>query len=219
MVSFTFDDFPRTALHEGGAILKRHGVRGTYYVSLSLMDSDIPAGRAFSKEDLRQVLEEGQELGCHTFAHCHSWETTPNVFEESIVENKRALEALVPGAIFKTLSYPIAWPRPRTKRRAAKYFACCRGGGKTFNLGRTDASNLQALFLEKHSHDPAAIMHLIRENSRVGGWLILTTHDVSDSPSPFGCTPAFFEDIVRCALTSGAKILPVAQAWEALRSN
>jgi hypothetical protein len=34
----------------------------------------------------------------------------------------------------------------------------------------------------------------------------------------YGCTPEFFEDIVRSARSSGARILPVAEALEALRA-
>lgn len=33
LVSFTFDDVPDTALHNGAAILERHGVRGTFYIA------------------------------------------------------------------------------------------------------------------------------------------------------------------------------------------
>lgn len=36
-VSFTFDDFPKSALSAGGAILKQHGPRGTYYAVMGLM--------------------------------------------------------------------------------------------------------------------------------------------------------------------------------------
>ena len=35
-------------------------------------------------------------------------------------------------------------------------------------------------------------------------------------PSPWGCTPEFFEDIVKYALNSGARILRVVEAREAL---
>ena len=96
IISFTFDDFPQSALRVGGAILQRYEVRGTYYVSLSLMDHEIPAGRAFSKEDLRQAVADGHELGCHTFSHRHAWETEPAAFEESVIQNKQALKALIP---------------------------------------------------------------------------------------------------------------------------
>jgi peptidoglycan/xylan/chitin deacetylase (PgdA/CDA1 family) len=213
IVSFTFDDFPRSALHNGGTILKRYGLLGTYYVSLGLMDRDIPAGRAFSKEDLIQTIADGHELGCHTFAHCHSWDTASADFEKSIVENERALATIAPGAQFKSLSYPIAWPRPQTKRRAARHFPCCRGGGPSFNLGLTDANNLQASFIEKHRDHPDTMMRLIEENGRAGGWLIFATHDVTSNPTSFGCTPELFEAVVRAVQKSGARVLPVGAAW------
>ena len=34
LISFTFDDFPRSALWRGGTILRERGFVGTYYVSL-----------------------------------------------------------------------------------------------------------------------------------------------------------------------------------------
>ncbi|WP_037434922.1 polysaccharide deacetylase family protein, partial [Sinorhizobium fredii] len=33
LVSFTFDDVPDSALHEGAAILERYDVRGTFYIA------------------------------------------------------------------------------------------------------------------------------------------------------------------------------------------
>lgn len=219
LVSFTFDDFPRSSLHEGGAILKRHGFLGTYYVALGMMDKDIPAGRAFSEADLHQTIADGHELGCHTYAHCHAWETKPEVFEQSIVQNAQILAKLAPGAKFKSLSYPIDWPRPQTKRRAEKYFPCCRGGGLSFNLGLTDANNLQATFLEKHRDHPETMLQMIEENRRAGGWLIFATHDVTAQPTPFGCTPELFETVVRAVSKSGSRVLPVAEAWNEAQNS
>lgn len=217
MISFTFDDFPQSALQEGGAILKKHGLCGTYYVSLGLMNRQIPAGRAFSAEDLHQVIAEGHDLGCHTFAHCHAWETKPSVFEQSIIENKRALGELGLGAAFESLSYPIDCPRPQTKRKAAKYFSCCRGGGQISNIGTMDLNYLKAFFLEKSQDDPEPVKSLIDQNCKARGWLIFATHDICDNPTQYGCTPGFFEEIVRCAINSGARVLPVTKALKMMR--
>jgi len=79
VVSFTFDDFPKSAAHVGSAILGAHNIRATYYVSLGLMGRELPAGPAFSEEDLAKVVGEGHELGCHTFAHCHAWESASHI--------------------------------------------------------------------------------------------------------------------------------------------
>ncbi len=214
LISFTFDDFPRTALCAGGAILRKYGFHGTYYAALGLMGKQAPVGEIFRSEDLGQLLADGHELGSHTFGHCHSWNTAPGDFERSIVENNRRLQELAPGGSFRTLSYPITDPRPLTKRLVAKHFTCCRAGGQTFNSGVSDRYLLRAYFLEKSKHDPESVKKIIDLNVQQGGWLIFATHDVSDAPTRFGCTPAFFDDIVRHASRSGAQVSPVGEAWE-----
>jgi len=219
LISFTFDDFPRSALHTGGTILRQFEAAGTYYASFGLMGKEAPTGTMFVKDDLRTLLEQGHELGSHTFRHSNAWETSPTNFEESVKENQRALAELVPGVSFRTLSYPISVPRPHTKEKVSQYFACCRCGGQTFNSGEVDLNYLSAYFLEKTRNDPAKAKAMIDQNRQAKGWLIFATHDVAENPTPFGCTPAFFEEIVRYAFDSGARILPVIQAWEALQAT
>jgi peptidoglycan/xylan/chitin deacetylase (PgdA/CDA1 family) len=216
IISFTFDDFPRSALLTGGAILEQFGIKGTYYASFGLMGKTAPTGPIFEAADLHALLERGHELGCHTFDHCHSWNTDPQVFASSIVQNKAALQQLVPRGFFRTFSYPISPPRPHIKQVAADHFVCARGGGQTFNVGITDLNYLRAYFLEKTRDNRDAIRKLIDANRVACGWLILATHDVSKTPTSFGCTPDVFEEIVGCAVSSGARILPVVEALESL---
>jgi len=216
LISFTFDDFPHTALSAGGAILNRFGRSGTFYASFGLVGKDTPSGQIFVPGDLTTLLEQGHELGCHTFSHCDSWDTTAETFETSIVQNRAALNRLYPHSEFKTFSYPISLPRPRTKSRVADYFLCCRGGGQTFNTGRVDLNQLSAYFLEKSRDNFQSVKDIIDQNRQANGWLILVTHDVSESHTPFGCTPEFFENVVQYAMGSGAQIVPVVEALEVL---
>jgi peptidoglycan/xylan/chitin deacetylase (PgdA/CDA1 family) len=216
VISFTFDDFPRSALAVGGAILERFGLVGTYYASFGLIGKKEPTGQMFTRDDLGVIFEKGHELGCHTFSHCHSWKTNSRVFEKSIIENRTALVSLFPDIKFQTFSYPISAPRPLTKAKVAKHFLCSRGGGQTFNVGTADLNQLSAYFLEKSRNDAQAVRDLIDRNRQARGWLIFATHDISDNPTPFGCTPEFFEAIVQCAVDSGASIVTVVKALELL---
>src|SRR5262245_13006884 len=102
IVSFSFDDFPSSALKVGGAILNQFGVAGTYYVSLGLAGQKIASGQMFALDDIASVREQGHELGCHTFAHCDSWKTPSEVFGRSIDDNRLALDAILPGTNFET---------------------------------------------------------------------------------------------------------------------
>ncbi len=214
LISFSFDDFPRTALQVGGGILQRHNLRGTFYAALGLMDrANSPVGPIFSQADFQPLLSAGHELGCHTFGHDHAWNTPSQDFDRSLVQNRESLQRLLPTAEFKTMSYPIDVPRPQNKRRASKYFAGCRGGGQTFNVGTMDLNNLRAFFIEKST--PALIEQVIEQNTQACGWLVFATHDVCDQPSRFGCTPRLFEEVVRQAMKSGSRILPVSEALHA----
>jgi peptidoglycan/xylan/chitin deacetylase (PgdA/CDA1 family) len=232
LISFTFDDFPRSAFVEAGSILRRYGARGTYYASLGLMGKQSPLGPMYEAEDLKELVHLGHELGCHTFGHCHSWNTPPDVYERAILENQQALANVLPGASFQTFAYPHSAPRLAVKKVAGRHFRCCRGGGlkagrylrrhapggQTFNWGVTDLNYLCAFFLEKSRDNPEAVKSLIDQNARARGWLIFATHDVCADPSPFGCTPDFFEQVVQWSLESGAQILPVVKALEVVQA-
>ena len=212
LISFTFDDFPRSALHRGGAILREHGFAATYYASFGLMGRVTATGEIFSRHDFEEFVRQQHELGCHTFDHCDSWDTSPADFEGSIIRNQQRIAQELPGLKLSSLSYPISYPRPETKRRTAKHYQCARGAGQTFNRGLTDLNYLKAFFLEQSRDDWEAIQRMIDLNSQQSGWLIFATHDVCDSPTRFGCTPRLFLRVVEYAARSGAAVLPVSLA-------
>jgi peptidoglycan/xylan/chitin deacetylase (PgdA/CDA1 family) len=216
LVSFTFDDFPKNALYTGGAILEKYGARGTYFASFGLTGSVAPTGEIFRDEDVAPLLERGHEIGCHTFQHCDSWDTDASSYDASLERNAQALARVAPGVKMRSFGYPLTTPSPGNKKVAGARFAACRGGGQTFNSGELDRSLLKSFFLEKSVHDAAAVKDLITRSAAANGWLIFSTHDVSDSPTRFGCTPAFFEQVVAWSQESGATIATVAQALEAV---
>ena len=216
-ISFTFDDFPRSAYTAGGKILKNYGLAGTYYVSLGMLNRKSDPGEIADIEMLGNVVSDGHELGCHTYSHPNPWEATPGLFESSILENRRAFSDLFPGSDFHTFAYPYGVATPRTKRIAGKYFACCRGGRQSFNSGRIDLNYLNACFIDARKKESrSSVKSLISGNREAKGWLIFVTHHVAEDPSPYGCTPDFFEEIVRCSVESGAVVLPVFRTFEAL---
>jgi peptidoglycan/xylan/chitin deacetylase (PgdA/CDA1 family) len=190
-------------------------------------------GPMYQTEDLKELARLGHELGCHTFGHCHSWNTPPDIYEKAILDNQQALNEVLPGTAFQTFSYPFSGPRLAVKQVAGRHFLCCRGGGlragrfflrhhaggQTFNSGTTDLNLLCAFFLEQSRENPEAVKRLIDQNAQARGWLILATHDVRDTPSRFGCTPAFFEQVVQWSLESGARLLPVVEALAVLKAS
>ncbi|MBL9189555.1 MAG: polysaccharide deacetylase family protein [Opitutaceae bacterium] len=219
VISFTFDDFPKSALTCGGAVLEQHGLAATYYTSFGLMGRTIETGLIFDQDDIPRLLQGGHELGCHTHDHCPAWETATADYMASVQRNATALAALVAGRQFETHSYPISYPRPATKRRLGRIFRGCRFGGQMRNADVVDLNCLSSFFLEQCGENIGSVERIIGETVESGGWLIFSTHDVEAAPTRYGCTPEFFERVVACAVRSGAEILPMAKMMATLGTS
>jgi peptidoglycan/xylan/chitin deacetylase (PgdA/CDA1 family) len=220
IVSFTFDDAPATAFREGRGILKQFGARATYYVSLGLLDTETEVGKIASVGDLARAVDEGGELGCHTFDHLDAWHTSSTAFMASVVRNGEALHRILPGARFTTFAYPKSGAKLSIKSELGNTFMCCRGGGQATNAGSADLNLLKACFVDRRTGiNTESIRTLLDDNADRRGWLILATHDVAADPSPYGCTPEFLEAIVQYASRSGALFLPVGEACARLMSS
>lgn len=210
-ISFTFDDFPRSAYVNGGRILREHDARGTYYVSMHMLGEETPLGVIASREDLRALVAEGHEVGCHTFGHLDATLVSVEEFRRSVEKNQQAFQELVPGGQLRSFAYPFDGPRLAVKRALSGRFVSCRGGGQTFNRGVVDLALLKSYFIDRRAgKSPDEIAKLIADNTAARGWLIFSTHDVTDRPSPYGCSPELFEQVVRLARQSGARVLSVS---------
>lgn len=214
IVSFTFDDFPQSALYIAGRMLHERNLAGTYYASLGLMGQTAPTGKIFEDADLDHLAAHGHELGCHTFDHTPAWETEPAVYLASATRNLSALQGRLPAMRIRSHSYPVSVPRVATKRGLGRLFGSIRAGGQTHNETVLDLNYLNAFFIERSLTNFKAILRAIEANAHAGGWLIFATHDVSPSPTAYGCRPEQFEQILDWTLQSGASVVTVSGALE-----
>jgi hypothetical protein len=212
LVSFSFDDFPRSALQVGGAILKSYGMCGTYFTAMGLVDKVSPnMGPYFGTGELESLLKEGHELGSHTFGHI-SCRATPLVeFEADVMRGKEAVERLTGAVRSHPFSYPYGHATWRAKGTIGARLASCRGIFPGINTSPVDLNLLRANSLYNSSCDLEAVSRLIMENTERRGWLIFYTHDLSNRPSEFGCTSAQFDSVVRLVDRAQATVLPVGK--------
>jgi peptidoglycan/xylan/chitin deacetylase (PgdA/CDA1 family) len=208
IVSFTFDDFPRTAYTAGGTILEAFGARGTYYAAAALMNTSGELGDHFTTNDLSILLRQGHELGNHTFSHCSCRSVPCRVFCADVERGKQSLEKLTGHAVHN-FSYPFGHITIRTKKRLAAPSGSARGISAGFNGPEIDLNLLRANRVYGDLDEAPRLSALIQENVRRKSWLIFYTHDVRPQPSPYGCTPALFESAVSFAARSGSRILTV----------
>jgi peptidoglycan/xylan/chitin deacetylase (PgdA/CDA1 family) len=213
IVSFTFDDFPRTAYLVGGSILERYGARGTYYAAGGLMNTRNQLGEQFRAEDVDSLLEQGHELASHTFGHSSCRSVSCEEFCEDVKKGSEAVEDLS-GMPSGNFAYPFGHVTLPAKRALAASLASARGVFPGCNGPEVDLNLLRANSLYGDLDGAREIEELIAENVQRNSWLIFYTHDVQAKPSAFGCTPALFEAAVSHAACSGCRILTVQEALE-----
>ena len=215
VVSFCFDDFPRTAYTTGGAILKSFRANGTYYAALGLMNTSNHLGDQFWQEDIDSLLADGHELGCHTYSHYSCRSVPQKVFESDVQKGREAIHKLT-GYDAANFAYPYGHVNVALKKTIGAQMDSCRGIDGGINGSTTDLNLLRANSLYGDVDQFAASESLLSENVRRGGWLIFYTHDVRPNPSPFGCTPALLDRTVslaeekNCRIASVAEVLAVA---------
>jgi peptidoglycan/xylan/chitin deacetylase (PgdA/CDA1 family) len=213
IVSFCFDDFPRTAYTTGGAILKSFGVHGTYYAALGLMNTTNELGDQLRQEDIDSLLADGHELGSHTFSHVSCRAVSLKSFETDVLKGRQAIRALT-GCDAGNFAYPRGHVSIRSKKRIGALMSSCRGIYGGINDRTADLNLLRANSLYGDVDQRPRFEALLLENVSRCGWLIFYTHDVRRNPSAFGCTPEIFDQTVSMAAESGCRIVSIKEALD-----
>lgn len=212
LVSFTFDDVPDSALREGAAILERYGARGTFYIAGGLAGQVEKDRTLITPEGCAELLGRGHEIGCHTFAH-HRVRSAGRLAAD-LDRNAEYLKSvgIAPPASNFAFPYNAAWPlaRPELRRR----YRSCRAGGEAINRGPVDPLMLKAVEIRQPEQHAQTLTRWIDDVVAEPGWLIFFTHDIAPWPTPYGCMPGTFDQLVRYAVEKGCRVLPVDQALD-----
>lgn len=208
VVSFTFDDVPESAVHEGAPVLEAEGVRGTWYLCAGLFGKDGHLGRFADAGDARRLASAGHEIACHTRDHidCHRAEDERLLAD--VDANVAALRDL--GGSADHFAFPYGEVGPRAKRLLGSRYGSLRGVHAGLVHDGGDRNQLPAVGIEGDDGEARARGWIDRA---VAGkaWLILFTHDVRETPSPWGCTPEALARLVRYARAQGCDIRTVGE--------
>jgi peptidoglycan/xylan/chitin deacetylase (PgdA/CDA1 family) len=212
MVSFTFDDFPRSALHEGGRVLRERGWAGTYFAAGSFCGRRVDGLDYFDRDDLAQAAAEGHEIGCHTFGHLRLTEAKPEEIDADLRRNAGFVAETLPDHRLSSFAYPFGDLHLAQKALIARRFPICRGIWPGLNAGRMDFAQLKAVSLERRMSEGVDVEAWLDRAEARRGWLIFFTHDVSDGPSPYGSSRRAFEAVADAVARRGIRVLPVKNA-------
>jgi peptidoglycan/xylan/chitin deacetylase (PgdA/CDA1 family) len=210
IITFTFDDFPRSALDVGGNLLDTYGAHGTFYVSPALQNAKNALGDLFHEEDLYTLLSRGHELGNHTFDHVSAKTLSPEDFWKNVEKGKEVIQNLA-GISVDNFAYPFGDLTAQIKRNTYEVKSA-RSVFPGLNGRIFDLNLLRANSIYGDADAASKSISLIAKNERAHGWLIFYTHDVRPAPSPYGCTPALIEKIMKAAHKSQSRLLSVQEA-------
>jgi peptidoglycan/xylan/chitin deacetylase (PgdA/CDA1 family) len=218
IASFTFDDFPRSALHNGGKLLRQFDAHGTYYASLGLMNTDHDTqGPCFTRDDLDTLISDGHELGCHTYAHVGARQKGLVIFEEEIRKNREKMEQILPGHTLENFAYPGGELTLRLKHRMRKYAISSRGTYNGINRRKVDLDLLLCQNMREHI-SLEQVKQTVANACDNPGWLIFYVHDVRDNPGPGGCSPHYMQAVLEI-VSEKCRILTVGNALGLIRNG
>lgn len=211
-VSFTFDDIPASAAHAGAGVLETHDARGTFYVCAGLFGQTGHMGRFADAAEVAALIRQGHEVAGHTLNHVDCHRISPTDLDADLDANDAALRGL--GAAPLHFAYPYGEISPRAKKQLGARYASLRGVQKGLIHHGGDRNQLPGVGIEGPDGEAVARAWIDRAVAEQA-WLILYTHDVRETPSPWGCTPDALERLIAHARTAGCDIRTVGEVLDA----
>lgn len=212
IVSFTFDDAPRSAFTKGAAILEKAGGCGTFYVCGGLCDTTADGMEFMRSTDLSQLKNRGHELACHTFSHVRVPSLSRTGFAAELDRNQRFVDSACGDVMLRNFSYPFGDVSPASRLSAQSRFSSCRGITAGVNHGMVDLGLLQAVSIYDRAFDRKMVERHIDQAKQSNGWLIFYTHDIDERPSPYGTSPQLLDELAQWISKLGIAILTVRNA-------
>jgi peptidoglycan/xylan/chitin deacetylase (PgdA/CDA1 family) len=214
IVSFTFDDVPRSAVANAAPVLDEYGVKGTFYVAPGM-----PTGEFVSHGDIRTLAAGGHHIGCHTLTHYSLARGTAEGLYRDALAGKDVLDRILGEHPTEHFSNPYGAVSVRAKTLLQSVFATMRTSRPGVNVGGVDLSYLRAEPL--YSYGPGVNLDRVRRRLRSlaprGGWLILYTHGVSDPPGRHDSSRDDFRRVTELVMGADASVLSIPEALAAIR--
>jgi peptidoglycan/xylan/chitin deacetylase (PgdA/CDA1 family) len=212
-ITLTFDDGWRSIYDNAFPILRRAGIKATYYIVSGYLDaSQFPL--YMSIDHVRELYRARHEVGCHSVSHRHLPQEPDALVESEIVCSKQFLSRC--GFNAETFAYPFGEYDERviaTVTRAG--FIGARSIQKGFNDSSTDPMllRIQAVKVNTKLSEVIAWINLARSQDK---WLILMFHQIDEEGREWSARPETLEQIVGEIQRRSVKTVTVAEGLRAM---
>jgi len=215
IVSFSFDDCPKSVILNGLAPMEAEGWRSTLYIAGGLIGTRNHHGEQMSWQDVRDAQKAGHEIGCHSFSHVDGTQISLTDMEADLMRNNNIFEreGIQSSA---TYAYPYGQMTANLKADLGQVFNGLRGikPGVMRKCVDLNEINSTALFTGKRVKSAIKQIHSLKNKP---GWMTLFTHDIRDNSSEWGCTKEEFLAVIEAVKSVDAIVLPVNEAISYLK--
>jgi len=212
IVSFSFDDCPKSVIENAIKPLAQENWRSTVYIAMGLCGTTNHLGLHMNADDVKSLHENGHEIADHTFNHIDATQHSLKDFIADIERNQAALNAcdITPS---QTFAYPYGQATTGVKLALANKFKGSRGINSRESSEDIDLNQIRANRLYAGAEFEKLMKQIERIKSKPG-WFPIFTHDVRENPSQYGCTPEQMQSVIKAVKLSGAQVLTMAEAIE-----
>jgi peptidoglycan/xylan/chitin deacetylase (PgdA/CDA1 family) len=208
VVSFTFDDFPKSALN-GADIVERHGGRAGFYACTTFLGQRSPVmGEMFDAATLAELRARRHEVGAHTHSHLDCARDRLERVERDIGENLVALAEAGHDEMVSAFAFPYGETSYVAKRWVGDVFATGRGILPGVNAGEVDRSQLRAIELGASAMHRRRALAALKTCIDRKAWMFFFTHDVGAAPTDYGAPVDLIAELAARAVEAGAVLAP-----------
>jgi peptidoglycan/xylan/chitin deacetylase (PgdA/CDA1 family) len=216
IVSFSFDDCPKSVVGNGLAKLNVQGWKSTIYIASGLLGTTNHHGEQMSREDVIAAHKSGHEIGGHSYSHIDLSEIPFSEAMRDIETNRAAFEDMgLPPS--RTFAYPFGQTLSHLKTQLANDYDGLRGITSGAMIGKVDLNQIHSTPLFSGTEFETLVKQI--ETLPHNAWLTLFTHDIQDSPTEWGCTPAEMDAVISAVKARDAEVLTIADAIQKLKAK
>ena len=219
MLTFSFDDFPKSAADTGAEILEAINAPAIYYACSGLAETVTPTGEQYDADDLLRLTKAGHEIGAHTHTHLDCAAAPLETALNDIEMNLDQLKVMGLEQSVEHFAYPYGETTIALKKSLMGKFATCRGILPGQNRQSSDRMQLRSMELKPDSMTTDRAEYAIEMAMKEPTWLHIFTHDVRRSPSNFGTRPADLIRLSRLARDAQLPIVTPSQAMTRLKAG
>ena len=206
LLTISFDDAPTSAADQGASILKKHGVKGTYFISAGLTGHNSHLGAYTRVDEIKALASAGHEIACHTYSHLDCGKAHRADIVRDLNQNQESLKRMgLAGS--RTFAYPYGDVSPAAKAIMDERYIASRALHHGLITTGTDLNQTPAVGIEGPCGEQIANEYMVRARAVPSSWLVLYTHDVREHPSQWGCTPQALDRLIGNAIRMGFEIV------------